>query len=490
MSLARTYVHPRLLLSLAAIVSLLGASAASAQGLGAITAAPGSTGAAQVGSIQPFSPQPMVPAPAPAATPVLPGAAAPSTAGLDPAMPGASATPALTPAAPKPKPKAPPPPPRETALPTTTTPTFTAETVFTTARAAERYAQIADAGGWDAMPAGLRPGAKGPNVSALRHRLAIEGDLDPSQEGDAPFNEVWDGQLTAAVKHFQERMGLKPTGIVAGATLKAMNVPASVRFRQLASSAQRIAGSNFAFGERYVVVNIPSASVEAVEKGRIVHRYVAVVGDAEHRSPETIARVQAVNLNPTWTVPTSIIKNEIIPHMRKDPTYLSRAKIRILDNKGAEIDPRNVDWNSEKAVNYTLRQDSGAGNSLGAIRINMPNKDAVYMHDTPSKRFFANDYRFLSHGCVRVEGVYDLAAWLLEGTMNTDAGVWDKAALLQGVAAKDRLDIKLAKSVPVAWVYLTGYADADGVVHFRDDVYNVDNVGAEMATQPQVRADR
>jgi murein L,D-transpeptidase YcbB/YkuD len=359
-------------------------------------------------------------------------------------------------------------------------PSFGPETFFATAKASERYANIADAGGWPVVPAGLAPGAKGAGVSLLRRRLAVEGDLpDALAEGEA-----WDPQLTAAVKHFQMRNGLKQTGVVAGATLRAMNIPAATRFRQLASSAQRIAGSEFPFGERYVVVNIPSASVEAVERGRVVRRYVAVVGDVDHRSPEVSARIQAVNLNPTWTVPVSIIKNEIIPKMRKDPGYLTRAKIRILDGRGTPIDPKSINWSTERAVNYTLRQDSGAGNSLGSIRINMPNKDAVYMHDTPSKRLFGADYRFLSHGCVRVEGVYDLAQWLLEGVGGLPTGEWDKKALLEAIATGERQDIRLPRPVPVAWVYMTGFASPDGTVHFRDDVYKVDTVG-----EAQARAD-
>ena len=224
-------------------------------------------------------------------------------------------------------------------------------------------------------------------------------------------------------------MGLRQTGIVSGATLKAINVPARERFNELASSANRLAGLNFSFDDRYVVVNLPSTSVEAVENGRVVHRYVAIVGDPEHPSPEISAHIQVVNLNPTWTVPTSIIKKEIIPRMQRDPGYLTRAKIRILDGSGKEINPKSVNWSTERAVNYTLRQDSGAGNSLGSIRIGMPNKLAVYMHDTPSKGLFGADYRFLSHGCVRVQGVYDYAAWLFEGTGGGPSGGWDKAAL-------------------------------------------------------------
>jgi murein L,D-transpeptidase YcbB/YkuD len=368
---------------------------------------------------------------------------------------------------------------RETALSEDPTPVFQPETPFATAKAAEQYARIVEAGGWPTISRPLNPGAKGKEVTALRQRLAAEGDL----EGADGAGEKWDPALTDAVRHFQFRYGLKQTGIVAGATLKAMNVPAEQRQKQLAATAQRLQDVHFPFGERYVVVNIPAAAVDAVEDGRAVHRYVAVVGDLEHRSPEIEAKISAINLNPTWTVPVSIIKNEFIPKMRTNPKYLSKAKIRILDGKGREIDPGKIDWSTEKAANYTLRQDSGAGNSLGSIRISMPNKLAVYMHDTPSKRLFSSDYRFLSHGCVRVEGVYDLAAWLLRGVEGAKGGAWDRQALLQEIASGEREDIKLARAVPVIWVYMTGWASGDGTVHFRDDVYGID--GEREATTAQ-----
>jgi murein L,D-transpeptidase YcbB/YkuD len=308
----------------------------------------------------------------------------------------------------------------------------------------------------------------------LRRRLAIEGDLDRAA-ADGADAEVWDAALTQAVRRFQGRMGLRESGVVAGATVKALDVPASVRATQLAASARRIADLSFAFGERYVVVNLPATAVEAVENGEVVHRYAAIVGDVDHPSPEVAAHVAEINLNPTWTVPVSIIKKEIIPRMQRDPGYLTREKIRILDGTGAEIDPRSINWTSERAANFTLRQDSGAGNSLGAIRINMPNTLAVYMHDTPAKHLFGADYRFLSHGCVRVQGVYDLAAWLLEGAEGAPAGgAWDKDALLTEIKTGAREDLKVTRPTPVIWVYLTGWANADGPANFRDDVYGLD----------------
>jgi L,D-transpeptidase YcbB len=397
-------------------------------------------------------------------------------------VPAATPIPVVAPAPPKPKKLPPPAPPLETALSSDPEPTVQPNTFFATAKASERYGAIVDAGGWPTDIAALRPGAKGPPVANLRKRLAIEGDLDAAHAG----GQAWDADLTAAVKRFQGRVGLRQTGVVAGATLKAINVPAKVRFNELASSANRLAGADFPFGDRYVVVNLPSTSVEAIENGRVVHRYVAIVGDPEHPSPEIVAHIQVINLNPTWTVPTSIIKKEIIPRMQRDPGYLARAKIRILDGSGQEINPKTVNWSTERAANYTLRQDSGASNSLGSIRIGMPNNLAVYMHDTPSKQLFGADYRFLSHGCVRVQGVYDLAEWLLQGTGGGPDGVWDKAAMQEKVKERAPYDIRLAKSTPVIWVYLTGWSNnAGGPANFRDDVYGLDTVGeAQANAQP------
>lgn len=432
---------------------------------------------------QPAAPPPPTQSnPAPAPTPSAAGAEpAPVPIPTAPAMQGMPAPNQGAAAAPKRKKIVHPAPPRETALSSDPAPTLQPNTFFATAKASERYGAIAEAGGWPVVPAPLKAGAKGPAVAILRQRLAAEGDLEPA-DALGPSAEQWDAAVTAAVKHFQSRMGLRETGIVAGATLKEMNVPAATRFKQLASSAQRLAGVNFPFGDRYVVVNLPSLSVEAVENGKVAHHYVAIVGDVEHQSPEISARISVINLNPTWTVPVSIIKKEIIPRMQRDPGYLARAKIRVLDGSGNVIDPKSINWSTERAANYTLRQDSGAGNSLGAIRIGMPNKLAVYMHDTPSKRLFGADYRFLSHGCVRVQGVYDLAEWLLQGTPGGPSGVWDKPALLEKIKQGEREDIKLAKPVPVIWVYLTGWANSDGVIHFRDDVYGIDTVGDVTAS--------
>jgi murein L,D-transpeptidase YcbB/YkuD len=352
-----------------------------------------------------------------------------------------------------------------------TRPTLDASTFINTMRAAWTYKRIAEAGGWPSLPEGtiMKAGDQGPLIPVLRQRLVAEGDLSRELGSGTTF----DAALTSAVKQFQARHGLPESGAVRARTLEALNVSAATRHRQLTASAQRLASSTFSFGNRYVVVNIPSAAVEAVEEGQVVRRYVAVVGKADRPSPMVETRVTAVNLNPTWTVPVSLIKKDIIPHVQKDPDYLQKMKIRILDAKGQEVDPKAIDWSTQNAVNYTLRQDPGAINSLGQIRIDMPNRHAVYMHDTPKKQLFAQDIRFHSSGCVRVADVGDFAEWLLRGT-NGPSGPWTKSGIDSAIVSTARQDIRLDKPVSVAWIYLTGYATADGTVHFRNDVYGLD----------------
>ncbi|WP_019905780.1 L,D-transpeptidase family protein [Methylobacterium sp. 77] len=359
-------------------------------------------------------------------------------------------------------------------------PTLAPSTFLDTFRMAERYQGIVDAGGWGTLPADLsiKPGARDPNIPALRQHLVLTGDLPAG----VPSSDQLDPVLVSAVKAFQARHGLPETGFVGRQTVTALNVPAATRQRQLSASATRQIGSNFPYGDRYVVVNIPSATVEAVEHGIVVRRYVAVVGKPDKATPRIEARITDVNLNPTWTLPVSIIKKEIIPKMRKDPGYLARERIRILGPGGVEVDPTTIDWAGEKAANYTLRQDSGLDNSLGQVRIDMPNKQAVYMHDTPSKSLFAREVRFHSHGCVRVAQVKELAGWLLDGTPgpNGAGSTWGPIEIETSIATNERLDIKLPKQIPVTFVYLTGYATPDGRAHFRDDIYGIDSPAVPM----------
>ncbi len=276
------------------------------------------------------------------------------------------------------------------------------------------YAAIQVRGGWPAIPADakLAPGASGPQVALLRKRLVISDDLAPELES----GDSYDAVLVDAVKHFQLRHGLEANGSVGPQTLRALNVPVAARIQQLEASLERLLGMDFVFAERYVVVNIPAAYVEAVAHDKVERRYRVIVGKIDKPSPTLTAYITAVNLNPTWTVPLSITKNEIMRHMRSDPSYLSRMHMRVLGAHDEEISPQSVNWASDRSPNFTVRQDSGGFNALGNVKIDMPNPYSVYMHDTPSRNLFADDYRFNSHGCTRVDNVRDLAAWVLEDT--------------------------------------------------------------------------
>jgi len=329
------------------------------------------------------------------------------------------------------------------------------------------YSAIQVRGGWPSLAADpqLVPGGSGPSVASLRRRLAITEDLSAQQEA----GDSYDAAVGEAVKRFQLRHGLEPTGSVNAPTLRALNVPVAVRIKQLEASLERLLGMDFIFAERYVVVNIPAAFVEAVAHDKVERRYRVIVGKVDKPSPTLTAYITAINLNPTWTVPLSITKKEIFARMRKDPSYISRMHMRILGPHDEEISPQAVDWSSDRSPNFTVRQDSGNYNALGNLKIDMPNPYSVYMHDTDARRLFANDYRFDSHGCTRVDNVRDLAAWILD-----DVPGWNRAAIDAGIATGVLKVINLPRRMPVAWVYLTGWMTRDGTINFRDDVYKHD----------------
>jgi murein L,D-transpeptidase YcbB/YkuD len=346
-------------------------------------------------------------------------------------------------------------------------PTFDEGTAQRIKEAALSYSDMAVRGGWPMIPADAKfaIGVAGPNDDPLRQRLLISGDL-AADKASGPFDDI----LAEAVKRFQVRHGLAATGTVTPRTLAALNVPVQKRIKQLEASLERLQNINFAFGQRYVVVNLPATFAEAVENDQVVRRYRVIVGKTEKPSPTLTAEITGVVLNPTWTVPSSIAKTEISAHMRKDPGYLSRMHMEVLDAHDTPIDPHAVDWSGTHTPNFTVRQQNGAWNALGAVKIDMPNPYSVYMHDTNQRNLFSDDYRFDSHGCSRVDNVRDLAAWLLQEEM----AKWNRAAIDAAIATGQHQEIALPKKVPVAWIYLTAWMTRDQTIQFRNDIYDQD----------------
>jgi L,D-transpeptidase YcbB len=346
-------------------------------------------------------------------------------------------------------------------------PTFDEGTAQRIKEAALSYGDIAVRGGWPMIPtdAKFAIGTAGPNDDLLRRRLIISEDL-AADKANGPFDEA----VAEAVKHFQVRHGLAATGTVTPRTLAALNVPVQKRIKQLEASLERLENMNFQFGQRYVVVNLPATFAEAVENDVVVRRYRVIVGKTEKPSPTLTAEITGVVLNPTWTVPSSIAKTEISAHMRRDPAYLSRMHMEVLDGHDHPIDPASVDWSGTHVPNFTVRQQNGTFNALGQVKIDMPNPYSVYMHDTNQRNLFSDDYRFDSHGCSRVDNVRDLATWLLQEEMQK----WNRAAVDAAIATGVHQEVALPKKVPVAWIYLTAWMTRDQTVQFRNDIYAQD----------------
>ena len=351
----------------------------------------------------------------------------------------------------------------------TSTPILSAEILAATSQAIAQYSDIVARGGWPAVPADhkLRIGMKGPAIAALRERLIIAGDLDAATGA----SDVFDSYVEAAVRRFQARHGVPVDGVVSDSTFAAMNIPAAIRLNQLSTNLTRLKGLAAKLPPRFVMVNIPAAQVEAVEQGQVASRHTAIVGKVDRPSPMVNSKIYEINFNPYWTVPVSIIKKDLIPKMQADPQYTTKFHIRIYNQQGQELTPEQVNWNSDEATKYQFREDPGDTNSLGLVKINFYSKDGVYMHDTPTKGLFNNEFRFDSSGCVRIQNIRELITWLLRDTPG-----WNRDMIDEMFKSGQRLDVKLVQQVPVYWVYVTAWAVSDGVVNFRNDIYGLDGL--------------
>lgn len=355
-------------------------------------------------------------------------------------------------------------------------PILSPQTIAATEQALGELQQVVQRGGWTQVPPGqrLKLGSKSPNVIALRERLAQGGDLDGRNAG----SPVFDSYVDAAVKRFQERHGLGATGVVGPQTIAAFNVPAQQRLKQLEINLIRLKSKGQNLQGRYVMANIPAAYVETVENNVVATRHVAGVGKIDRQSPIMDAKIYNVNFNPFWTVPASIIRKDLIPKMQKDPNYLTEQKIRIYNKQGQQLQPSQVNWNSYEATNYMFRQDPGADiNSMGVVRIDIANPHGVYMHDTPAKGIFGDDFRFVSSGCIRVQNVREFIAWILKETPN-----WGRDQIEAAIRSGNRIDAKPVAQIPVYWVYVTAWATPEGAIQFRDDIYGKDGFGPGAVT--------
>ncbi|HKQ59326.1 MAG TPA: L,D-transpeptidase family protein [Candidatus Eisenbacteria bacterium] len=330
-----------------------------------------------------------------------------------------------------------------------------------------RYAKIVADGGWPSIPAGgpMRAGQRGPRVAALRARLAASGDFG------AKGGDTFDRGLSDAVKRYQARMGRDPDGVVAATELAELNVPAELRLRQIELNMERWRWLPESFGERYLLVNIPEYMLRIYEGDRPALEMRVVVGKAMNQTPVFSDKMTQVVVNPTWNVPGSIARNEIVPAILEDENYLATNTMRVYDDSGKAIEARSVDWSdTSETERLVFRQDAGDQNPLGKIKFLFPNQFDVYLHDTPSGHLFAKEERSFSHGCVRVEKPLALAQYVLRGLPEADT-----SRVQELIAAGETKTIEVPEPLPVHIVYLTAFVDEHDAVGFREDVYGIDH---------------
>ncbi|MBI4724876.1 MAG: L,D-transpeptidase family protein [Rhodomicrobium sp.] len=358
-------------------------------------------------------------------------------------------------------------------------PTLAKENVSATKNAIKQYAQIVARGGWPQLPMiELRTGMNHPAVVQLRRRLQATGDL----QAYGGYPEIFDSYVEQAVKKTQQRHGIPPTGFLDKYTIEALNVPASARLRQLRTNLTRLQSfAPSAPAGKYVVVNIPSAQIEAINNNQVVSRHAGVVGKPDRPSPLLQSAIEEINFNKDWIVPPTVLKSDLIPKGRemqpKGQDVLAKYKIDAYADyaayqKGQKINPQQINWSSDAPLHYFYVQNSGEDNPLGYVKINFASPHGVYMHDTPGQSIFSRSFRADSSGCVRVQNVHQLVAWLLE-----DNG-WTVPQVLRMKQTGERLFVRLKKRVPLFWTYMTAWATPDGTVQFRRDIYRRDRVEA------------
>jgi len=257
-------------------------------------------------------------------------------------------------------------------------------------------------------------------------------------------------------------------------TLNALNVSAQSRLTQLRTNLGRLRRHRANAGKRYVMVNIPAAQVEAVEGDRVALRHVAVVGKKERATPLLSSRVHQIKFNPTWTLPPTVVRKDLIPKGRRmqkrKQSVLEKFEIdAYTDYGGRKISPKKVNWFSSSVYNYVYQQEPGPSNPLGFVKIDFHNAHSVYMHDTPSQRIFGRNDRAASSGCIRIQGIEKLVTWMLR-----DNKGWSQSQVLAMKKNGKTKNVSLRRQVPLHFIYVTAWATPDGLVNFRRDIYGYD----------------
>lgn len=338
------------------------------------------------------------------------------------------------------------------------------------AKALADYRRIESAGGWPTLPDGptLRPGVTDPRVAALRLRLSASGDDPRAALGSTAFDE----DLEAALKRFQARHFLSPDGAVGPDTRRELNVGVTQRIDQIRVNLERARWvlHQRADGE-FVIVDVAGFEVRYVRDRAVIWRARAQVGQPYRQTPIFRSAIDEVVFNPTWTVPPGILAKDILPAVRRDPSYLEKRGLKVIDRNGRPVSEAGIDFTrySGATFPFMIRQDPGPTNALGRVKIMFPNAYLVYLHDTPSRALFEREQRAFSSGCIRTERPLELAELLLANPER-----WNRAAIDAVLDSGATRTVRLPKPVPVLMLYWTVDRDDQGAVVFKPDPYGRD----------------
>ncbi len=331
------------------------------------------------------------------------------------------------------------------------------------------YRQIATQGGWSQLPPKILQIQEGEGVHHLRHRLAASHDI-ATAEGP----EHIDIDLKRAIRHFQKRHGLPPSGEIDEQTLTELNVPITERIRSILANLKRwrqMPRSDFP--ARYLLVNIPGYRLRLIDHGRPLLDMRVVVGRPERPTPVMQAMMTHLVLNPFWEVPTSIATEDIWPRLIGNPDYAERQGYHVVngwdDEREIDLATLPTDTLDVAELPYRLRQAPGPANALGRIKFIFPNRDNIYLHDTPERRHFSQLRRDFSSGCIRLEEPLELADALLSKSQGLT-----RRHLEQRLKQGNNQKIPLSEPLAVYLLYWTAFVDHKGELQFRQDLYGVD----------------
>jgi murein L,D-transpeptidase YcbB/YkuD len=341
-------------------------------------------------------------------------------------------------------------------------------------QALARMRAVAAAGGWPAVTVGaaIKPGAKDPRVALVRKRLAAGADPKAAEPADAT---VYDADLETAVKDFQAHHRLGDDGVIGKGTIEAMNVSAAARVEQLRVNLERARWVVGGLRDSFVLVNLPAFKAYVIRDRKNVWETRTQIGREARKTPTFRADMKYVVLNPDWTVPPTILAQDVLAGMKKGQNTIAKKKLTILDAQGRAVDPATIDWQAATSRNfkYTLRQPPGDDNALGRVKFIFPNEYSIFLHDTPSQELFASDQRTFSSGCIRVANALDLARVLLDGQPTRPEG-YSAERIQQTVDGGQQQTVFLGDPLPVLIVYWTASIGAAGDLRFAKDVYGLD----------------